>query len=108
MTYLKIDMKVFLEYDKQLGHDFDFSKDIFKEYQTLEKYLMLIVDPNKVNHQNLEDKLYGRLEILDYLHILQIQKLAKAQTHPKDFTEVDKKTLLLTIQALASGMGNTG
>ena len=108
MTFLKIDMKVFLEYDKTLGSDFNFRHDIVKEYETLKTHLLLIVDPNKINHQNLEDKLYGRLEILDYLHQLQIQKLAKAKSQPDDFTEADKKTLLLTIQALASGMGNTG
>lgn len=108
MTYLKIDMKVFLKYDEALAADYKFKDEIVKEYELLKKNLLLIADPNKINNQNLEEKLYGRLEVLDYLHELQIQKLVKANSSDSELSAADKKTLLLTIQGLASGMGNTG
>lgn len=106
MTYLKIDMDIFQRYDQVLAPEFNFKKDILKEYELLKKNLLLIVDLNKINHQNLEEKLYGRLEVLEYVHELQIRALDKSQK--QSFNDQDKKILLLTIQALASGMGNTG
>ncbi len=108
MTFLKVDLNVFLKYDSALASSYNFKNDIIKEYDILKKYLLLIVDPHKINHQILEEKLYGRLEVLGYLHDLQIQKLVKAQSHNNELKDDDKRALLLTIQALASGMGNTG
>ncbi len=108
MTYLKIEMDVFKRYDEKLAGSYSFKSDIVTEYDLLKKCLLQIVDPNKINHQNLEEKLYGRLEVLDSLHNLQIDMLAKAQANNENFSKADKKSLLLTIQALASGMGNTG
>lgn len=108
MTYLKVNMEVFQNYDKTLWRGYDFYSDINAEFVKLKKYLLLIVDPQKINHVNLEDKLYGRLEVLEHLNNLQINLLDKNLKTPDDFTESDKYKLLLTIQSLASGMGNTG
>jgi phosphoenolpyruvate carboxylase len=108
MTYLKVEMDVFKKYDEKLAKGKSFNPEIQTEFELLKKYLLMIVDPKKINHLNLEEKLFGRLEVLDYLHDLQIKQLEKNQENPDSFSEDDKKTLLLTIQALASGMGNTG
>lgn len=106
MTYLKIQMDIFKKYDDKLGQDFDHFKNINSEFLLLKENLLKIVDLKKINNVNLEEKLYGRLEILEYLHDLQIEKLSQSKS--KNFSSEDKKQLLLSIQALASGMGNTG
>lgn len=108
MTYLKVDMNIFKNYDKKLWAQQDFYTDIETEYNKLKKYLLMIVDPQKINHVNLEEKLYGRLEVLEYLNKIQIELIKKHKQNPKEFNDEDKKLLLLTIQSLASGMGNTG
>ncbi len=108
MTYLKVDMSIFKKYDLKLAKDFNFYSDIEDEFLRLKKYLLEIVDPQKINHVNLEEKLYGRLEILEHLHDIQIELLKKNILDPSNFSEKEKNILLLTIQALASGMGNTG
>ena len=109
MAYLKIDLKTFEKYDESLSSNSKFLKKIKNEYQLLENTLLKIIDPQKGSNIFLKDRLSGRLKILNFLNTTQVELLKKIQKDStQNFSDPHKTLLLLTMQALSSGMGNTG
>lgn len=109
-TTLKVDLKTFESYHKALSPKTESSQYIFdqiiKEYQLLTEHLSKIIDTPSSVRSNFEERLKGRLEVMCWLNEYQVELLKRQQIEVlnPDLHEL----LILSIQGIASGMGNTG
>ena len=109
-TTLKTNLKTFESYHKHLSQKSESSEEFFKkimeEYQLLTLHLHKVIDTPSSVRSNFEEKLKGRLEVMDWLNDYQIEILRQEQ---RDELSSDlQELLILSIQGIASGMGNTG
>lgn len=105
----KADFSVFEKYQEQLGSakNQKLFTDIKNEYQLLTQILKSIVDTSKIENLDMEERLQGRLEVLSWLNDYQIF-LLKKEKQTGSLSEAEKELLILSIQGIASGLGNTG
>lgn len=110
-TTLKVDLDIFDLYHNSLAQKNENTEHIHnkikEEYELLLKNLPKLVNINAMSHMEIEEKLQGRLEVLVWLNTYQIE-LLKIQKEKSELPDELKELLILSIQGLASGMGNTG
>lgn len=109
-TTLKVDLKTFEAYHQKLSPSSEsselFYKKILSEYNLLLTHLQQLMDTPSAVRSNFEERLKGRLDVLCWLNDYQAELLHLEQN--SKMTSELKELLILSIQGIASGMGNTG
>jgi phosphoenolpyruvate carboxylase len=115
MTVAKADMKIAQHYvnelvPKELHHMFDKVKE---EYEETKKQILWLTGETEIldNQQSLKKTLQIRDTYLLPLQYLQVSLLKKLRQSNQDSEAIDpllRRTLLLTINGIATGLRNTG